>query len=116
MRLNSALLRAAACREKGRRDRRRCRPRSREFVVILCKRWSSSAKDLVVSLSVRCSRRSLGGAIPGRTGRRSVGVERRHPVMRRFVSLSARWMFQMQLLLSVTGERGAASLELDSTV
>ena len=99
IRLKFELLRVAACREKGRRDRRRWRPRSCGLVGILCRGWPSLTRDLFVSLFVRFSRRSLGGAIPARTGRRSVGVGRRHPMMRRRVSFKAQSSFLVWVLL-----------------
>ena len=48
---------------------------------------------------MRFSRRSIGGAIPARTGRRYVGVGRRHPVMRRRVSFKAQSSFLVWVLL-----------------
>ena len=55
----------------------------------LCRRWSESKNACCASLSMICSLRSVGGAIPDSTGRKAIGIGCKHPVIVCMVSYKA---------------------------
>ena len=85
---------------KGRRERIRCLGKKLPGVEGMreCKGWCSEATALLTNLEVSSTLRRLGGGIPANTGRHSVGVGWRHPVMMRMVSLRATSNFPVCLL------------------
>ena len=101
---------AAAWLEKGRREGRRLRPSWCDSRMKLCRRWVGSSRALFTSRWVWCSLRRVAGPMPENTGRNSVGVGLRQPMIILRVSLSAVSSFFVCVLWHQTGEAYSAEL------
>ena len=74
---------------EGAADGRRLRPSWCDSRMRLCRRWVGSSRALFTNRWVWCSLCRVAGAMPESTGRNSVGVGIRQPVIILMVSLSA---------------------------
>ena len=74
------------------------------------KGWCSEATTLLTNLEMSFTLRRLGGGIPASTGRHSVGMGWRHPVMIRMVSLRVTSNFLVCLLRDQAGATYSAAL------
>ncbi len=72
--------------------------------------WLGDVKALVTRVWVWCSLQRGAGAMPESTGRSSVGVERRHPVICLMVSFSVTSNFFTWELLHNAGDEYSAAL------
>ena len=97
---------------KGRRDSSRCLGKELSGVEGMreCKGWCLEAITLLTNLEVSSTLSRLGGGIPASTGRHSIGVGWRHPVMIRIVSLRATSNFLVCLLRHQAGAAYSAAL------
>ena len=97
---------------KGCQERSRCLGKKFPGVEGMqgCRGWCSEATTLLTNLEVSSTLRRLGGGIPANTGRHSVGVGWRHPVMMRIVSLRATSNFLVCLLRHQAGTAYSAAL------
>ena len=76
----------------------------------LCRGWSESMRACHTSLSMIYSLCSIGGTIPESTGRKSIGVGHRHPMIICMLSCKAMSNFFVCVLLHHMGAAYSATL------
>ena len=104
------LISAAAWRQKGCRERRRCVPRNCALWKRLWRGWLVFSCAWRASLNVECSLRRWAGEMPESTGKNSLRVGFRDPEMLRNVSFNATSSFFVWVLRHQAGAACSAAL------
>jgi len=109
-RLKPELISAAAWRQKGRRECRRCVLRNCALWTRVRRGWLVFISAWCASLKVKCSLRRWASGMPESTGKSSLLVGFRHPEMMRNVLFNATSSFSVWVLRHQAGAAYSAAL------